>query len=151
MAEVQTTYDDTLAAGHAGMVANGETSNRISRTCELAAGIAFGVPVFRGSNDHGCTTDQTGSPAFLGLSIAQSTEPLEAGETADLYQQYANVAILTLGSMLVTVGEDVTAGAQAYVTSAGAIVDTVGSNTKLDGWFFDEAASNGGLGRISKR
>jgi hypothetical protein len=55
MAELQTSYTDTIAHGYPGMVANGEDSNRISRTCEDAAGIAFGLPVARGSGDHGCT------------------------------------------------------------------------------------------------
>jgi hypothetical protein len=55
MAELQTSYSNTIAKGYAGMVANGETSNRITRTCEDAAGIGFGVPVYRGSGDHGCT------------------------------------------------------------------------------------------------
>lgn len=55
MAELQTTYTDTVAKGYAGMVANGETSNRITCTCEDSGGIAFGAPVYRGSGDHGCT------------------------------------------------------------------------------------------------
>ena len=59
MAEVQTTYSDTIANAYAGMVASGETSNRITRTCETAAGIGFGKAVYRGSNDHGCLLAQT--------------------------------------------------------------------------------------------
>ena len=45
----------------------------------------------------------------------------------------------------------ITLGAQVYVTGAGAIVDTVGSNTIATGWFFDTTALNGGLVRIAKR
>lgn len=59
MAEVQTSYSETVNAGYPGMVANGETSNRISRTCEDAAGIGFGKAVYRGSNDHGCSGSTT--------------------------------------------------------------------------------------------
>ena len=59
MAELQTTYTDTIAKGYAGMIANGETGNRISRTCETAAGIGFGKAVYRGSGDHGCLLAQT--------------------------------------------------------------------------------------------
>lgn len=59
MAELQTTYSDTIAVGYAGMVANGETSNRITRTIEGAAGIGFGKAAYRGSGDHGCVAAQT--------------------------------------------------------------------------------------------
>ena len=59
MAELQTTYTDTIAKGYAGLIANGETGNRISRTCETAAGIGFGKAVYRGSGDHGCLLAQT--------------------------------------------------------------------------------------------
>ena len=55
MAEVQTVYATDLAVGFAGMIANGETSNRISRTCEDSGGIGFGKAVYRGAGDHGCT------------------------------------------------------------------------------------------------
>jgi hypothetical protein len=72
MAELQTSYSNTIAKGYAGMVANGETSNRITRTIEDAAGIAFGVPVYRGSGDHGCTATVGTLATFLGFTIAGS-------------------------------------------------------------------------------
>ncbi|MBO9380444.1 hypothetical protein GG804_27145 [Sphingomonas histidinilytica] len=59
MAEVQTTYTDNLAPAYPGMIANGEIGNRITRTCEDAAGIGFGKAVYRGAGDHGCTATQT--------------------------------------------------------------------------------------------
>lgn len=59
MPELQTSYSDTITPGYAGMVANGETSNRISRTCEDSGGIGFGKAVFRGAGDNGCTAVQT--------------------------------------------------------------------------------------------
>ncbi|MFC0305186.1 hypothetical protein ACFSTI_20705 [Rhizorhabdus histidinilytica] len=59
MAEVQTTYTDNLAPAYPGMIANGEVGNRITRTCEDAAGIGFGKAVYRGVGDHGCTATQT--------------------------------------------------------------------------------------------
>lgn len=76
MAELQTTYSDTIAAGYPGMIANGETSNRITRTCEIAAGIGFGKAVYRGAGDHGCLLAQTlvgaGSEAASG-NVGTST------------------------------------------------------------------------------
>ena len=55
MAVVQSTYATAFPNGYAGMIANGETSNRISRTVEDATAIGFGKAVFRGSGDHGVT------------------------------------------------------------------------------------------------
>jgi len=150
MAEVQTTYTEFPAAGYPGMVANGETSNRITRTCEDAGGIGFGVAAFRGTGDHGCTATPAAG-AFLGMTIAHEALGRLAGQDADEYPQYENVAIMTQGVIWVTAGEAVTDGAQAYATSGGAIVDTVGSNVILPGWFFDTTGANGALVKLAKR
>lgn len=53
MATYQTTYSDAPAKGLPGQIANEEKCNKVSRTVESAAGIAFGQPAFRGSGDHG--------------------------------------------------------------------------------------------------
>lgn len=53
MATYQTTYSNAPAKGLPGQIANEEKCNKISRTVESAAGIAFGQPAFRGSGDHG--------------------------------------------------------------------------------------------------
>jgi len=148
MAVNQDTYLDTLPVAYPGMVANGETSNRISRTCEDSAGIPFGVPVYRGVGDHGCT--RTPNAFLLGITIADETLGLLAGQTADRYQQYDNVAIMPLGVIWVTAGEAVTDGAPAYDTGS-AIVDTVGSNTALTGWQFDITGATADLVKLSRR
>lgn len=150
MAELQTAYTDQLAPGYAGMVANGETSNRISRTVEDAAGIGFGKAVFRGAGENGCTATPTAGQ-LLGITIAHSTLGFLAGQDVDEYPRYETANILALGTIWVTAGEAVTAGAQAYATSAGAIVDTSTSNTILPGWFFDDAAANGALVKLTRR
>lgn len=149
MAVNQDTYTDIMAAGYPGMVANGETSNRISRTCEDSAGIPFGVPVYRGAGDHGCTRTPAAG-AFLGISIAHEALGLLPGQTVDRYQQYDNVAIMPLGVIWVTAGEAVTDGAPVYDTGS-AIVDTVGSNTALTGWVFDTTGANAALVKLAKR
>lgn len=151
MAVVQNTYSDTIASGFPGMVANGETSNRISRTVEDAAGIAFGKAAFRGTGDHGVTATPTAG-GFMGFTIADhGIQPLPGGVAADIYPQYATAALLALGSMWVIAGEAVTDGAQVYVTPGGAIVDTSTSNVIIPGWFFDDTAANGALVRIVRR
>src|SRR5690349_8273301 len=120
MAEVQTSYTSTIPSGFAGMVANGETSNRITRTVEDAGGLAFGKAAFRGSGDHGVT----GTPAagtFMGITIADQTLPLSASRTADKYNRYDSAALLNEGVVWVVAGEAVADGDAAYVTSAGVI------------------------------
>lgn len=157
MAVLQDTYAENLAAGYAGMIANGETSNRISRTCEDAAGIGFGVPVYRGSGDHGCTATVGTAATFLGWTIAHEALGLLAGQTADKYQQYDDVAILTQGVIWVTAtGANADGAAVTVGTGAGAadaIGDTAADATHIgtNGWVFDDTTSATGLARIAKR
>jgi hypothetical protein len=148
---VQDTYSATPAKGYPGMVANGETSNRISRTCEDVAGIAFGKAVYRGSGDQGCTATPAAG-TLLGFAIADhGVQPLPGGVAADIYPRYSSVGIMNLGAIYVTAGEDVTDGADVYVTGAGAIVDTASGNTAATGWKFDETVASGGIVRIVRR
>lgn len=149
MAVNQDTYLDNLAVGYPGMVANGETSNRISRTCADAAGIAFGVPVYEGTDPHTCTRTPTAGK-LLGITIAHEALGILPGGSADKYAQYDNVAIMTQGVIWVTAGEAVTARAAAYDTGT-AIVDTATDNDALTGWEFDEAAASAALVKLAKR
>lgn len=155
MAELQTAYSDTIAKAYAGMVANGETSNRISRTCETAAGIGFGQPVYRGSGDHGCTLTIGTLATFLGWAIASGGQALVAGQDADEYQQYDNVPIITLGAVYVNVKGAVTDGAAITVGTGGGAADLIGATAAdathiATGWIADETITDG-LCRIVKR
>jgi len=69
---VQSTYSDSIPIGYPGMVANGETSNRISRTVESAAGIAFGQPGFQGTGDHGAAVGDTFAATAVGANGASA-------------------------------------------------------------------------------
>jgi len=151
MPAVQTTYDAVRPVGYAGMIANGETSNRISRTVEDATAIGFGKPVFRGTGDHGVTA--TPSAALMGITIANYAAPAVAatGVQADSYPQYSTAGILTQGVIWVQSSVAVADGDQAYVTSAGAITNVSTSNTILTGWFFQDTLSAAGLTRLAKR
>lgn len=150
MAVNQTTYIDTPVPAYAGMVANGETSNRISRTIEDAAGIGFGKAAYRGAGDHGCTATPAAN-ALLGFTIAHEVQGLLAGQTADTYAQYANVAIMTLGAIWVNTAVAVNDGEQVYVTPAGAITNSAAGNVAATGWFFDTSTSGADLARIVRR
>ncbi|WP_426163081.1 structural cement protein Gp24 [Sandarakinorhabdus sp. DWP1-3-1] len=151
MPAVQTTYDASIPLGFPGQVANGETSNRISRTVEDAAGIAFGKAAFRGAGDHGVTATPTAG-GLMGFVIADhGVQILPGGVAADIVPQYGSAALLALGMMWVVAGEAVTDGAQVYITAGGLIVDTAGANIIAPGWFFDDTAASGAMVRIVRR
>lgn len=155
MPELQLSYSESVAAGYPGMVANGETSNRITRTCETAAGIGFGQPVYRGSGDHGCTLTVGTLATFLGFSIATQDLPARLTGDVDEYQQYENVPILTLGAIYVNVKGAVTDGAPITIGTGGGAADLIGA-TPADathiatGWIADETITDG-LCRIVRR
>lgn len=155
MAEVQTSYSENIAKAYAGMVANGETSNRISRTCETAAGIGFGQPAYRGSGDHGCTATVGTLATFLGWVIATAGQAILAGQDADEYQQYDNVPIITLGAIYVNVKGTVADGTAITVGTGGGAADLIGGTAAdathiATGWVADETVTDG-LCRIVKR
>lgn len=74
-------YQDDFSLRHAkgvpGMRCNTEPENVISRTVESAAGIAFGQPAFRGSDDHGCVVggafDATGAGSEAAGNVGTGT------------------------------------------------------------------------------
>lgn len=152
MAVVQSTYASALPVGYAGMIADGETSNRISRTVEDSTAIGFGKAVWRGTGDHGCTLTPTAN-TLLGITIANyAPGPVQTtGAEADSYPQYSSAGILTKGEIWVVAGADTTDGTQVYATSAGALTPTSTSNTAVTGWFFDGTVSSGALVRIANR
>ncbi len=73
MADYQTSFGTTFAAGVVGMRCNTEPENVISRTVESAAGIVWGQPAFRGSNDHGCVVGAAFAATSVGAAVAGNT------------------------------------------------------------------------------
>lgn len=156
MPVLQSTYSDNLPIAYAGMVANGETSNRISRTVETAAGIGFGRPVYRGSGDHGCTSTVGTLATFLGWTVATTAMAPVAGQDADEYQQYDNATILTSGAIFVNVTGNVADGAAITIGTGGGAADDIGTTAAdathiATGWIADQTVTGGGLCRIVKR
>ena len=155
MAEVQTDYSESIAKGYAGMVANGETSNRISRTVEDAAGLGFGLPAYRGAGDHGCTGTVGTLATFLGFTIAHQALGLVSGQDADEYAQYETAAIMTSGAIYVEVTGAVTDGAAITIGTGAGAADGIGATAAdathiATGWVADETVTDG-ICRIVKR
>jgi hypothetical protein len=140
---IQSSYTSTIPSGFAGMVKNGETSNRISRTIEDAAGIAFGKAAFRGSGDHGVTGTPTANK-FMGIVIADAGQVPGVGETADTVAQYGTVGLLDEGVVYVSASVAVNDGEQVYVTAAGLITNVSTSNVAIPA-YFDATISAAGI------
>jgi hypothetical protein len=153
---IQSTYAEDFAKGYPGMVANGETSNRISRTVETAAGAAFGAPLYRGTNDHGCTTTVGTLATFYGWAIAdRGIVPTSVSGAVDTYPQNSTAAILTLGAIYVSVKGAVTDGAAITVGTGAGAADLIGATAAdathiATGWVADETVTDG-ICRIVKR
>lgn len=110
MATYQTDYGLRPAIGLPGQVVSEEKSNRISRTVESAAGIAFGQPAFRGAGDHGVTVGGTFAATSVGAAVAGNTgaetitaaPPVAAGAKEGVYKLTA----LTTGATAIFLFED---------------------------------------------
>jgi hypothetical protein len=153
MAILQNSYTETVAKGYPGMIANGETSNRITRTVETSAGIGFGVPVYRGSDDQGVVSTVGTLATFMGWTVATST--LVASADADEYQQYDNATIITSGAVYIAVKGAVTDGAAITVGAGAGLADLYGATAAdathiATGWVADETVTDG-ICRIVKR
>lgn len=121
---VQSTYNETISAARAGMRANMEPVDLISRTVETAAGIGFGKVVQQGTADKGCSSVLTGMTAqtYLGITVRErGVRP----ETPNAFAQYESALIMRKGVIWVEVGEAVTPASIPTVTLAtGVIGDT---------------------------
>lgn len=158
MAIVQDTFNTAPGKGFAGMVANMEPSNRISRTVETAAGIAFGAPAYRGAGDRGCVAAVGTAATFLGFVIADHGQPLLAGGTPDTVPQYDSAAIMVDGAIYVQLGPNGVADGAAVTVGTGAgAADGIGSTAAdathiaAPGWVFDETVAANGIARIVRR
>lgn len=151
MAIVQNTFNDAPVAGFPGMVRNGEQGNRLSRTVEDVAGLAFGMPAYRGAGDHGVTG--TPSANFMGWAVVDhGVQPLPSGVAADIYPQNSTAGLQTDGSVYVTAAVAVADGDPVYVTPGKAITNVNGGGANFDtGWKFDETIAAAGLVGIARR
>ena len=137
MAVVQATYSENIDQARAGMIANQETFNSITRQIEDAAGIGFGVAVFQGVADKGVTA--TAETQFVGITIRDVTlDPAREDE----YAQRDSAGILTKGPIWVEVGGDVSAGDPVTLTAGE--FDT-GGTVEIPGAVYGTSGGEGDL------
>jgi hypothetical protein len=151
MPPIQTTYNSEYTAAFAGMVANMETRNVISRTVQDAT-LAFGVPVFQGALDNSVTA--TPGTAFRGISIVEKNAlpfTMTGGSLAAsgmTYQQGDTAGIITKGVVWVLASSVTVAGQQVYLTAGGLYTDVASGDTAIPGALFDDSVASGALVKI---
>lgn len=156
MAEVQTSYTDSIAVGFAGMIAKGAgNDNRISRTIENSGGIAFGKVAYRGSADHGAVATQTLAAAGTqqagntGTATISATPTVAAPAKLGRYKVIQLVAgatgeVAVFDPNGVQVGSGVV-GTQFTIDGITATITTGGSPAVGDTYFVD-VTGNDALG-----
>lgn len=153
---IQDTYATGFAKGYPGMIANGEDGNNISRTIESSGGAPFGAPLYRGTDDHGCTTTIGTLATFLGWAIAdRGIVPAVITGAVDTYPQYSTAGIRTSGPIYVAVKGAVTDGAAITVGAGAGLADLIGATAAdathiATGWVADETVTDG-ICRIVRR
>lgn len=124
---VQTTYQQYLNPGLPGAIDEMIPKTLISKNVEVPAGIAFGVPVYRGTSDAGVVA--TGTAAnYVGFTVLDRSV-----RVGDVFSQYESARIMTDGSLWVVAPTAVADGAAVVlggVTIPGAFWQqtTTGTN-----------------------
>ncbi|WP_270374973.1 structural cement protein Gp24 [Marinicauda sp. Alg238-R41] len=145
MAVVQSTYAAGMSAAIAGLIANMEQANVVTRQVQDTGGIGFGKAVFQGTADGEIT--ETASALFVGVTVKDVTVD---NATADTYALTANAGVLESGVIWVTAGDAVTAGAAVSVAADGNFEADASGNQTIDAIFLD-SGSDGDLVRIRVR
>lgn len=144
---MQTAYTRDFNKGVAGQIANEEKYNAISRSVETAAGIAFGAPVARGTNDHGAVL-LTSSNKFIGLAVKTiAPEHRQPGGTfiQDGYAARTTMSAMTEGVMYNVADGAVAAGDAVYWNPAtGRYSNSATNNIAIPQGFFDTSATAAG-------
>lgn len=135
MSAYQTAYDNKRVIGLPGQIASEEKSNRISRTVESAAGIAFGQPAFRGAGDNGvvvgATFGATGSGAAVAGNTGNGTITASPTITAGAKEGVYTITMIEPGTNVGTFvvedpdGIEIGRGTVAVAFSAGGVAFTI--------------------------
>lgn len=127
---LQTTYRPQIAPFLLGLIIDENDAETLTKVCNTAAGIPFGVAVSQDTVDKNCVI---GGSKFIGLtqrdkSLALSAvDPMSLSDTPnplDAYGQWTNVSIMTRGRIAVRAGNNVSAwDALFYDTTTGLLTN----------------------------
>jgi hypothetical protein len=132
-----------------GQVANMEKHDIVSRTCETAAGIAFGLACSHGTKDG---TAVIGGTKFEGISVRDvDLDPILAANYAvDIYPQNTTMGLLTFGAIAVTAVAACAPGdAVWYNNTTGQLTNVTGAGwTQIAGAQWQTTTGAGAVGVI---
>lgn len=141
---VQTNYSENIRAGVAGMIANMEAADLISREVETTAGIGFGVPVQQGTADKQVDIVGAGATEVVGITVRERSvnpatpEKFAVKETARLIRKGVIYAVNEGG---------VSAGDEVWVTLADGTFTNADAGSdgsiQLAGCRWDSSAADG--------
>lgn len=146
MPAVQTAYNERQPHAVAGMVANMRNWDAITRTCEEADGIGFGLAVGRGDDDAATKAKLGGTlPDFLGVSKRDIT--IDAESATDEYAENQNMGILTEGEIWVQVSGTPGPDDPVHFNATTGVFAGSGGSGPVVGARWMEVSANG-LGRL---
>jgi hypothetical protein len=142
MPAIQSTYAATHARWFEGMVLNQEPADIVTRIAEDVEGIGFGKVGVQGTLDNQ-VVDSEATVKFVGIAVA------DPGQPADTYAQYANVALMKRGVIVVMASVAVAVGDLVYyVPATGVLTNVSTSNTLIDGARWDTSTAAAGLAAL---
>lgn len=142
MPDIQSTYSATHARWFEGMVLNQEPADIVTRIAEDVEGIGFGKVGVKGTLDNQ-VVDSEATATFVGIAVA------DPGQPADIYAQYANVALMKKGVIVVSASVAVAVGDPVYyVPATGVLTNVVTANTLIAGAAWDTSTSGAGLAAL---
>ena len=150
MAVLQSTFNEDITAGYAGMDADGELENGVSLILEGATACAFGRPVYRGTADRGATL--TVSANLRGFARASKGLPVTSTRAEETYAPGDVMSVKERGKIWISSSTAAADGDQVYVvTASGLISNSATSATIATGWFYDDTIAAPGIARIVRR
>lgn len=144
MATIQSTYSSTHARWFEGMVLNQEPADIVSRIAEDAEGVGFGKVCVQGTLEKQ-VVDSEATAKFVGISVA------DPGQPADTYAQYATVAVMKKGVIVVSAGAAVAIGDPVYYVPATGVLtntDNSSANTLIAGAIWETARDSNNLAAV---
>lgn len=142
MPAIQSTYSATHARWFEGMVLNQEPADIVTRIAEDAEGIGFGKVCVQGTADNQ-VVDSEATAKFVGIAVA------DPSQEQDSYAQYANVAVMKKGVIVVSASEAVAPGDPVYYTPAtGVLSKTSTSNTLIAGAIWETSRDSANLAAV---
>lgn len=142
MPAIQTTYAATHARWFEGMVLNQEPADIVTRIAEDAEGIGFGKVGVQGTLDNQ-VVDSEATVKFVAIAVA------DPGQPGDTYAQYANVALMKRGIIVVQASVAVAVGDPVYyVPATGVLTNSASGNTLIAGATWDTSTGAAGLAAL---